>query len=313
MTNLFIIGNGFDLSHNLPTHYDNFREYLRTTYTYRFDEEPIELAEGILGPSGEMIYDDDMSVHYLDHLITLANDYETWADFENSLAFLDYSIVEETIQTIYDNEGDIQPFHTGANYEDTYEDLSNIINQIPVLFSEWIHSIRISEYSYHYPPKIVHSFKNIIDPDEDIFLTFNYTTTLESLYEAQNVTHIHGCQNEDEELIVGHNIDLPYEEEAYQQDIYKRKMQERLRKNVELCLNNNEVFFYTLEDSDIDAIYSYGFSFADVDLDYIQKIINSIDTSNITWFFESYPEVEELSKYRDKLLSLGFKGDFNVF
>lgn len=77
MTNLFIIGNGFDLSHNLPTHYDNFREYLRTTYTYRFDEEPIELAEGILGPSGEMIYDDDMSVHYLDHLITLVNDYET--------------------------------------------------------------------------------------------------------------------------------------------------------------------------------------------------------------------------------------------
>lgn len=62
---------------------------------------------------------------FLDYLITLANDYKTWADFENSLGFLDYSIVEDHIQTIDDDEGDEHLFHTGANYEDTYLDLVN--------------------------------------------------------------------------------------------------------------------------------------------------------------------------------------------
>lgn len=68
----------------------------------------------------------------------------------------------------------------------------------------------------------MYSFKETIDPNEDIFLNFNYTTTLESLYEAQNVTHIHGCRNNCDELIIGHNNDSEYKEEAYHQDILEK-------------------------------------------------------------------------------------------
>ncbi|WP_223546835.1 AbiH family protein [Priestia aryabhattai] len=32
MSNLFIIGNGFDLDHGLSTSYENFRKYLITKY-----------------------------------------------------------------------------------------------------------------------------------------------------------------------------------------------------------------------------------------------------------------------------------------
>lgn len=32
MKNLYIIGNGFDLAHSLPTKYSNFKEYLISKY-----------------------------------------------------------------------------------------------------------------------------------------------------------------------------------------------------------------------------------------------------------------------------------------
>lgn len=312
MTNLFIIGNGFDLSHNLPTHYGNFREYLRTTYSYKFDEEPTRLANVTMDPSGKWIYDDE-SVHYLDSLISLASDYETWADFESSLGCLDYSIVDEYIQISLDRDGDEDNWHTTANYEDTYSELINIVGQIKVLFKKWICSIPISHHSYHYPLNTVQSFQNIINPEEDIFLNFNYTTTLEYLYQVQNITHIHGCRDKNEELIIGHNNTTEYEEEPYQQDIYKNRMCNSLRKNVELCIKNNEVFFEMLKESDIDNIFSYGFSFADVDLEYIQKIISLIDTNNTTWFFESYPGKKELTNYHNKLIKIEFNGTFDLF
>lgn len=37
MKNLYIIGNGFDLAHSLPTKYSNFKEYLISKY--QIDEE----------------------------------------------------------------------------------------------------------------------------------------------------------------------------------------------------------------------------------------------------------------------------------
>lgn len=153
MTNLFIIGNGFDLSHNLPTHYDNFREYLRTTYSYKFDEEPTRLANVTMDPSGKWIYDDE-SVHYLDSLISLASDYETWADFESSLGCLDYSIVDEYIQISLDSDGDEAHWPTATNYEDTYTELSNIVGQIKVLFKK----LDLSQYLGHILVETVTSF-----------------------------------------------------------------------------------------------------------------------------------------------------------
>jgi hypothetical protein len=40
-------------------------------------------------------------------------------------------------------------------------------------------------------------FQDIIFPENDLFLNFNYTKTLEKLYNAQNVCHIPGIQDED--------------------------------------------------------------------------------------------------------------------
>lgn len=38
MTTLYIIGNGFDLFHELPTRYKNYKDYLEETHPYLAQE-----------------------------------------------------------------------------------------------------------------------------------------------------------------------------------------------------------------------------------------------------------------------------------
>lgn len=312
MTKLFIIGNGFDLDHHLPTTYNHFREYLRTTYSYNSEETPVSLVEPVTNYDGDIIYDDDETVHYLDMLISLSNKHSNWNQFESSLGHLDYSIINYEITEFYDEDGDVDPFHTEPNYESKYSDLKNIVKKIPLYFRDWINMIHISEFSFHYPLQVVKNIKDIINADEDIFLTFNYTHTLEKLYNAANVLHIHGEQESDD-LLIGHGNPASYEEDVFDQDIYKNEMHDYLRKNTQECINQNSQFFEDLSNSDIIEIYSYGFSFGEVDLPYLKEIIRLLDTASITWYFHSFSKIAEREVYEDTLKRLGFEGDFSFF
>lgn len=60
MANLFIIGKGFNLYHNLPTHYAHYdNNFLRTTYSYAFENSPFRIVEGS--------YDQDGSISYVNN------------------------------------------------------------------------------------------------------------------------------------------------------------------------------------------------------------------------------------------------------
>ena len=156
------------------------------------------------------------------------------------------------------------------------------------------------------------AWRHIINADEDIFLTFNYTHTLEKLYNAANVLHIHGEQESDD-LLIGHGNPASYEEDVFDQDIYKNEMHDYLRKNTQECINQNSQFFEDLSNSDIIEIYSYGFSFGEVDLPYLKEIIRLLDTASITWYFHSFSKIAEREVYEDTLKRLGFEGDFSFF
>lgn len=318
MTKLFIIGNGFDLKHGLPTTYDHFREYLRTTYTYNWEEAPDSLVEPSTDQDGELIYDDDGTVHYIDTLISLSNDHDNWKDFESSLGHLDYSIVNDDIPEFFDKDGDVDPFRTGPNYESKYSDLINVVKKIPLYFRDWINMIPVSEHSYHYPLKVVKKMNGLFDCDEDIFITFNYTHTLENLYQVTNVLHIHGEQGSDK-LIIGHGDVSRYEEEeVYFQDIYKNEMYDYLRKNTQECINQNSQFFEDILNLGITEIYTYGFSFGEVDWPYLIKIIENIDTTICTWYLHSNlkEEIErerEVDKFTNIIEDLGFNGRITTY
>lgn len=75
---------------------------------------------------------------------------------------------------------------------------------------------------------------------DDVFLTFNYTETLEELYEVNNITHIHGNRDSP---IVGHNNASQAEEKVYSQDIYINDLNRALKKPTKKIIKENEDFF----------------------------------------------------------------------
>ncbi|MGF2144416.1 bacteriophage abortive infection AbiH family protein [Vagococcus fluvialis] len=314
MSTLFIIGNGFDLAHCLPTSYNHFKEYLRTEYEYNYDEMPQIWEQSSITHSGSEEYDMKNCAHIIDYLVSnaeesMTSEYE-WKDFEKALGKLNLREIEDEIYDQYDKEGDINPFKTGYLYEDAYSDLEQIMMFVQKLFQEWINTIKVPEQHYSLSNMYIYEtlkelFANVEDP---IFLTFNYTDTLEILYKEENIIHIHGDLNNP---IVGHGDETVIDKLAYNQDEYINRISEQLRKPCESIIESNYIFFENLENN-ITDIYTYGFSFSDVDGIYIKEILKRMDTKNVVWYLQSY-DLNNHEEYKDKLLKYGFKGKISIF
>ena len=233
MTTLFIIGNGFDLAHGLPTSYNHFKEYLRTEYEYEYDEKPLLWEQSTTMPDGYEEYSLNECAHIIDYMVSNVGrgltSIELWSDFEKALGFLDFQEIEEEIYDQYDKEGDINSFKTSYLYEDAYGDLEQIMKFVKKLFQEWIKTIEIPEQHYSLSNMNVYEtlsdlFETVEDP---IFLTFNYTDTLEILYREKKINHIHGDVNNP---IIGHGDNTTIDELAYHQDEYINRISTDLRK-----------------------------------------------------------------------------------
>ncbi|MFB5934557.1 AbiH family protein [Peribacillus frigoritolerans] len=158
-------------------------------------------------------------------------------------------------------------------------------------------------------------FRKLVN-DQDLFFTFNYTDTLEEVYGIQedNICHIHGKQNE--EIFFGHGNFEDYTGSCIEKHIGTQdslsKIYDQLRKRTDEALDNNLDFFYSLEEADINKIYSYGFSFSEVDMVYLQEICNQVNTKNMIWYFNNF-DVSKHNKYKDVLRKCGYTGAFNTF
>ncbi|WP_086445289.1 bacteriophage abortive infection AbiH family protein [Candidatus Enterococcus lemimoniae] len=313
---LFIIGNGFDLAHGIPSTFNHFKEYLRYTYEYVYDEYPNLWLQSYADHDGGESYEIEGCAQIIDFMICNScsnisdeGDGENWSDFEKAMRYFDYSLLEEDIEIQYDKEGDINPFRTGNNYEDAYNDLRNVMLKLPELFSEWINNISTPENCFSvFNLNSYYSFSELIDKENDTFLTFNYTETLENLYEAENVIHIHGDQVSP---VVGHNNDFQMDEQIYHQDTYINSMNEALRKPTSRIIKENLHFFKELQ-GDVDSIYSYGFSFGEVDLIYIEEMFKHLNSKNIIWYLHCYDKTKH-EEFKGKIRKHGFLGSFSEF
>lgn len=306
MSRLFIIGNGFDMAHGIPTKYSDFRDYLHKTYPNASEEDAF-VPECTIGHHGEAVFDDDQVVGYL--LMLLSRNIEKdWKDFEASLGRLDFDDDYDMLPEVFDRDGDRNLWHEAYNNEDLTSQLVECVPMILDLFSEWVATIDIS----HKCPK--KQFSNLIDTSEDLFLTFNYTPTLEYLYGVQNVCHIHGIAGG--KVVVGHGEGPRYTEDHMSPYIGSEdgieSIQDALRKDTDRAIEENWAFFQGLS-SGLSAIYSFGFSFSKVDRPYLQEICRIVDTSSVTWFFNDYNSADERKSFQDTLRACGFKGTFAVF
>ncbi|PFZ06587.1 hypothetical protein COL63_27455 [Bacillus pseudomycoides] len=307
MSNLFIIGNGFDIDHKLPTKYTNFHEYLVENYPNAVDKDATFNIEGSLMPDGSIQFDKDEVVAFLIDLISRAEkNGEDWRDIETSLGRLDYDPYFDEMSYLYDNDDDddSSEWRIANIYEDVSSNFYLVTLKIKELFAEWINTIDIDEVEPKEP------FCELLDPYIDRFLTFNYTPVLGEVYGAMVVEHIHGTQRSD--IIIGHGEgERDFQNGPTGTEWELSKIHDSLRKDTRKIIEQKQAFFNDL--TSIEKIYSYGFSFSSVDLPYIEEICNKLDTTNIIWFLHDFSSEEVRDGYKKIIRQCGFKGEFEVF
>ena len=175
MTNqtLYIIGNGFDLHHGLPTEYWRFKNYLE-----QVDRE---------------VYD------WVENYIAIDED---WAELELSLADLDTENIVTELEGFlvsYSVEDWSDAGHHDFQYE-VEKVATGLSAGLQQHFADWISSIPMPDRDQI--PQLLTS----LEKDAD-YLTFNYTSTLTKLYDIapENILHIHGeGEDESSDLVLGH-------------------------------------------------------------------------------------------------------------
>lgn len=172
---LYIIGNGFDLHHRLPTSYENYKQFLSNTHP------------GIISQSESFQY---IRMHDLVE--------NKWSDLENNLT-LNYKIFLD------DYISDLIDYAPHGNIDDVWGEfelelkalLGFIYDFTGKYFLEWLDTIDVKRARVD----------NALEIDNTgLFLTFNYTNTLETIYNISNerILHIHGTHDRvDHSLIFG--------------------------------------------------------------------------------------------------------------
>lgn len=174
---LFIIGNGFDLAHGYKTSYGTFREYLS--------------GKGTMSGSFQIsdIFSDASK--------------SDWSNFEQLLE--DYNFIEWGASYVTDIDvEDEKEQDRNMSYNNRLNDsYHEIAVSLPDIIKTELCSF-IEEATSHKANKI-ELVENLIKP-RDLFLTFNYSFTLEKVYKIQKkqILHIHKTINSEEEIIFGH-------------------------------------------------------------------------------------------------------------
>lgn len=296
---LIIVGNGFDLDHELNTEYSGFKEYLlNNQYGDAFSLIPSPSYDH----HGEEYFDNDELKCFLFRKIQ--GDYDDeWKNFEERLAYLDFSESLVSLSELGNTDGN--EWHDAEDNEDNMNNAFRAFSHLTDYFMEWLNDV-IDEYNADTSSwKTKASFSRLLNTNTNI-LDFNYTKTVENLYKFNNVKHIHGTLS-DENIILGHShINQTTTEQFLGADDTIIELEQSLRKDTNRIICNNIDFFDNLYD--VEEVYTYGFSFSDVDMPYVAEIINKI-SSNATWFLHSSPyEIKNEENYVQKLKNNDFIG-----
>ncbi|QFI38148.1 hypothetical protein FR932_09980 [Moritella marina ATCC 15381] len=274
MATLVILGNGFDIWQGLPTSYSNFHKQ----------------------------YGDSLEEHtqYFDDLCNI--DLE-WANFEESLGsfdqgnFHDNAAWQPSLEEMADDRTCLYGFE---------DEISNkkeeLVDDITNAFNEWIRSVDVSKAT-----------KLIEFPKSFKFVNFNYTTTLQHVYEIpeDNILHIHGRVRNN--IVFGHGRggnssesiqerDEPWFEESQRSassvsGIFHKPVDEILERHKHQLEGYGGV-------TDIVVI---GHSINEIDIPYFQCILSAYPDAE--WKNYNYQDLEEgidaVTDTHNKLIGAG--------
>lgn len=276
---LYIIGNGFDLAHGLPTKYWDYHEFLKQKgETWMMNM--LEYYFGnVQGETSNILWSD------LERALGVYN-LKAIYDFLREGHTLDEDHITRSIEEV---EAEVQYHFVG------------ICEKFSETFTEWCESIDL---------KGAVPLKCFNFNATDRFLTFNYSDTLEKVYDIVEgqLVHIHGRASKGDELIVGHNnpASMPknIKEDFYDHEANYRAIVDtvnRLEKKTGLIIGRHRVFFDGLVN--VDEVVVIGHSIAGVDMPYFRKVKKCVD-ANAKWEF-SYHSSKEIEHIDDVAKQLG--------
>ncbi len=269
-TTLYVIGNGFDLAHGVPSSYSKFRDWLGRRSNLRKTLETY-----------------------------IRND-ALWWNLEEALADLDLDMPSMAIPEMLDAFGAYDPDAQMADYYAAIDmamlPVDTITNELPKKFRKWIETLRVDSS--------VKPLRNVVKPGAK-YLNFNYTEFAETLYGAKNVCYIHGSRkNRKAKLILGHSykkyvpdvsVKMPRFKDGFKRTMVNAAFDDAMvhagwydqvtTKNSRQIIKDNKSFFDAL--SDIDTIIVIGHSLSEVDMEYFEKI-RSVVHSDAKWIFSCH-------------------------
>lgn len=286
MTILYIIGNGFDKFHKLPTGYDDFNNYIiNNTLIENIFEEYFQLR---------------------------TNENGLWSDFENDLGTFNWRSFIDGNDNIDVQDENFRPSFTYGLEDDIQQKVDELVDGIKEEFENWLNQINIETVD-----------KKFDFEEESIFLNFNYTLILEEVYKvpSEKIFHIHGDIENGQGLIFGHNKELSNIPEIDENGDINRTMftdSENVskypfyafQKPVTEIIAENKIFFDNLKI--IEEIIILGHSLNTIDIPYFEEIKRQTKDS-IKWNVSIYKD-EEKKQHLDALKGIGIEErNINLF
>jgi len=280
---LYIIGNGFDLHHNIKSSYCNFKKYIE-----RVDNQLFELIDEYLQIE------------------------DNWSDFEEALSSVD-------IDTLTQRAGDFLVSYSAEDWSDAYhhdyqyeiEEVTRKLSfKLKQYFEEWLTLLKI--------PKKKDIEKKLLQLDKSAkYLTFNYTHTLQKTYKIKksNVLHIHGALGKSKKIILGHNWNPANKTYLHDQrdpedldprvsegnEIIESYFRTTFKPTKEI-IKNNKSFFSKL--NKVRKIIIIGHSISQVDILYFKKISKKIKKSKVAWIVTYHTKNDKKNHVR-QLMRIG--------
>ena len=261
MNVLYVIGNGFDRWHDLPTSYLDF-------YNCHCDSLEAYSEYFSLGPDQEKL----------------------WHNFESDLGRFDWSSFYDSSNHTDPMAENFRPSEVYGLEDDLNQQAEELVDHFDALFTEWIESIDINTTQVKFP--FVSNAR---------YLSFNYTSLLNSPYgiDHAKIRHIHGSVKNYDSLVFGHGLSIREEPEMDEEGNSNRHMfwdaegaakypLYRFKKPVSEILGREQKYFESLRD--VDAVVVLGHSLNDIDLPYFERIFSVASKSH--WIVSFHGEQE---------------------